>query len=80
MQGKIRNANMEKNDMKTKETRPEFRLAEVRRITDEIVRTYPFLSITDVGLWGVMTSGCVIKCHSYQGAVDLASSFNRCPA
>ncbi len=66
--------------MKTKETKPEFRLAEVRRITDEIVRSYPFLSTVDIGLWGVMTSGCVIKCHSYQGAVDLASSFNRCPA
>ena len=66
--------------MKTREARPEMRLAEVRRITDEIVMSYPFLSTIDIGLWGVMTNGCVIKCHSYQSAADLASSFNRCPA
>ena len=60
--------------------KPEMRLAEVRRITEEIVESNSQLNKCDIGLWGVMVCNGVIKCHNYQKASDLASAFNRCPA
>lgn len=59
---------------------PEARLAEVRRITKEIVKSNSELTHSDIGLWGVMVCDGVIKCHNYQKAADLAAAFNRCPA
>lgn len=60
--------------------KPEYRIAEVRKITQEMVDNQDNLDETDIDSWCVLASGKAIKCHNYSEAARIASSFNRCPA